>query len=113
MPITTDLTTTIGQIRLLIGDTEASNGVKPGGGNFTDAEITYFYDREKSLSRAAALACETLAYLWNTHPDFEADGLRVDRGKVAQGWWRAALRFRAYKGAKVIPVLREEPGETG
>ena len=31
MTITTDLATSIGQIRLLIGDTVEEDGVKPGG----------------------------------------------------------------------------------
>src|SRR5574337_908036 len=102
MPITTDLTTTTGQIRLLIGDTNAADGVKPDGTNFTDAEIAYFYSYGGSIEKAAALACETLAYLWNNLPDFDADGLRVDRSKTAQGWWRAAARFRANTGARIV-----------
>lgn len=107
MAITTDLNSPIGQIRLLIGDTVENVGVKPDGSNLTDAEIEYFYQREgMEVTRAAALACETLAALWTTHPDFEADGLRLNRGMVAKGWLQSALRFRFWAGAQVIQVRR-------
>src|SRR5687768_14104956 len=108
MPITTDLTTTTGQIRLLIGDAVESNGVKPDGSNFTDSEIAFFYEREGSIERAASLACETLAHLWNVQPDFEADGLRVNRQQIAAGWWGAALRWRGAAGARSISLIRQD-----
>lgn len=108
MPITTDLETEIGQIRLLLGDDQEGDGVKPDGANFSDAELSYFYERGKSIEEAAALVCETLAWLWNIHPSFEADGLRVDRHEVSQGWWRAAVRLRSRKGAKLISAIRQD-----
>jgi hypothetical protein len=108
MAITTDLGTTIGQIRLLIGDTVENDGVKPGGGNFSDAELTWFYDNEGSIEGAAGLACETLAWMWHVHPSFEADGLRVEQGKIAQSWWRAGVNFRARRGAKSVSLIRQD-----
>lgn len=107
MPITTDLETTIGQIRLLVGDETEGAGVKPSGANFSDAELNYFYTCAKNIEEAAALVCETLAWLWNIHPDFEADGLRVNRHQVSEGWWRAAVRLRQRKGAKVTVAMRQ------
>lgn len=107
MPITTDLDSEIGQLRLLIGDNEES-GVKPDGGHFSDAEISYFLEKGGGVTLGAALACETLAWLWNQHPTFEADGLRVERGSVANGWWRAAVQFRANRGAVASPVVRHD-----
>lgn len=44
MAFTYDTTTDIGKIRLKIGDTVDGDGVKPAGGNFTDAEIQVFLD---------------------------------------------------------------------
>lgn len=109
MPITTDLATEVGQLRLLIGDTEAApDGVKPDGSNYTDEELQFFIDGTTDTNIAAAMACETLAWLWNTQASFEADGLRVDRHKVSQGWWRAAVRFRANRGARLVPVTRRD-----
>ena len=108
MPITTDLETSIGQIRLLIGDDRDGDGVKPNGDNFSDAELTFFYEQGGSLNLAAALACESLAWQWNNHPNFAADGLRVDRGSIAGRWFRAARQFRANQGAKLMGVIRQD-----
>ena len=108
MAITTDLETTIGQIRLLIGDDREGDGVKPSGDNFSDAELTFFYEQGGSLNLAAALACESLAWQWNNQPNFAADGLRVDRGSVARGWFRAARQFRSNRGAKLLGVTRQD-----
>lgn len=56
MAFTYDTGTTVGQIRLLIFDTDSSNYV------FEDDELSTFYDVEgDSLKRAAALALETMA----------------------------------------------------
>lgn len=67
MPFTYDLDTPTGQIRLEIGDTDNATGagVKPTGGNFSDAELSRFYATEGSqVLRAAARACEVLARMW-------------------------------------------------
>lgn len=104
-----DMDSPTGQVRLLIGDTVENVGVKPDGSNFTDVEIAYFLEREGgSVIRAAALACETLAALWNTYPDFEADGLRINRSTITKGWQQSALRFRVKAGAKVVQVVRDD-----
>lgn len=108
MPINTDLTSPIGEIRVLIGDTIEGEGVKPGGGNFSDDELAYFLAQGGSVRIGAALACESLAWQWNVHPDFAADGLQVKRNQVAQGWWRAALRFRQQSGATSQTVTRRD-----
>lgn len=67
MTFSYDLDETVGQIRLEIGDTDSSTdaGVKPDGTNFSDEELTYFYEQESSnLLAAAARACEVLARMW-------------------------------------------------
>jgi hypothetical protein len=108
MAITTDLETSIGQLRLLIGDDREGDGVKPSGDNFSDAELTFFYQEGGSLNLAAALACESLAWQWNTQASFSADGLRVDRGDIAGRWFRAARQFRANQGARLLGVTRQD-----
>jgi hypothetical protein len=60
MPITYNLSgsgtvLTISQLRLTIGDTTDGVGVKPDGTNFTDAEITYFYDTGGGVNAGAFL----------------------------------------------------------
>ncbi|HLA42433.1 MAG TPA: hypothetical protein VJZ27_03295 [Aggregatilineales bacterium] len=113
MTITTDLASVIGEIRLLIGDNAEGDGVKPGGVNFTDTELQYFYDEGGSVNIAAALACETLSWLWHSQPDLDAEGTRINRSKIAEGWWRAAMRFRANRGAKVVALTRQDAFSTG
>jgi hypothetical protein len=57
----------VSKIRLEIGDTDSSTdaGVKPDGTNFTDAELSYFYDDESdSVLAASARACEVLARMY-------------------------------------------------
>lgn len=66
-PFTYDLSTSTGKIRLEIGDTDNSEGAgvkPPGGANFSDAELAYFYSQEGSVLKAAAKACEVLARMW-------------------------------------------------
>lgn len=68
MSFSYDLSTPVGQIRLEIGDTDSatSAGVKPPAlSNFSDEELTYFYQQSGSnVLAAAARACEVLARLW-------------------------------------------------
>lgn len=107
MPITTDLNNPIGEVRLLIGDTIENNGMKPNSANFTDAEIAYFLQQEDyNILLACALACDTLAAMWNTSPDFEADGLRMNRGGIARAWQQSAAHFRMKAGAIVRKLVR-------
>ncbi len=108
MPITTDLNSPIGAIRLLIGDTIENNGMKPDAANFTDTEISYFLQQaDNNVLRAAALACDTLAAMWNTTPDFEADGLRMNRRGIARAWQQSATHFRMKAGAVVRKLVRD------
>jgi len=62
------LTTTVGKIRLLIGDTDTSDAV------FTDAEITYFYSEAGSIYGAAALALRAWAAKYSANADAEKIG---------------------------------------
>ena len=68
MAFSYDISTTNGRIRRLVGDTIENEGALPGGRNFTDAEITAFYELEGShIQRGAAAALEALAAAWAAH----------------------------------------------
>jgi|GEM_PF-5767933 len=108
MPITTDLSDPVGQIRLLIGDLTDGDGVKPKGENFTDEELQYFFQTSGTVPLAAGMACETLAHLWNLYPDFDADGLRMAGNQIALGWWRAALKFKQSAPATTQTMHRSD-----
>jgi len=92
---------TVSQIRLEIGDTDSTTGrgVKPDGENFTDAEITYFYNQESTnVIRAAARACEVLARSWATVPDWTVGPRHESAGQVAQRFTEMAKELRARIG---------------
>jgi len=64
-----DLTTNIGKVRLVIGDTDITNEA------FTDAEITYFLtENSNNISLAAADALEAWMAKYATSPDSEKIG---------------------------------------
>lgn len=113
MSISTDLSSALGQMRLLLGDNIEGAGVRPDGTNFSDAELSYFHTQGGGVLEGAALACDALAQLWTLQPSFEADGLRVERGTVAAGWRIAAQGLRARAGAKTQRLIRSAPAESG
>lgn len=68
MTATYDLTTTVGKIRLKIGDTTLSDVV------FTDEELTYFYTEQGSITLASAAALEAWAAKYGANADSEKIG---------------------------------------
>lgn len=93
-----DLSTDIDKVRFYIQDTVSGSGPKPGDGNFTDAEITGLVDVEGSWQRAVAAGFETLSSSWRRYPNFQADGLRVDRTAIADGYAKQAATWRKKYG---------------
>ena len=87
MSFTYDLTTSIGKIRLELGDTDsgAGKGVKPDGSNFTDEELQTFIDTAGTWARAAVKALRTLASMYAVRATREqvAD-VRLDLSQVAK-----------------------------
>jgi len=66
--MTYDITTTVGKIRLIIGDTDVTDAV------FTDEELAYFYTTEGSINLAAAAAFEAWVAKYAASPDSEHIG---------------------------------------
>ena len=100
MPITTDLTTNIGKVRLEIGDTDSTSGqgVKPDGSNLTDDEIDYCLTLEGSVRLAAAKACELLARHWSGLTNITINGRTENFADVAKAWAAQAKALRASSG---------------
>lgn len=99
MGFTFDLSTDNGALRLEIGDTVAGAGVKPDGSNFDDAELQYLIDREGSVMRAAAAACEILARSWARVANISVGSRREDFGAVAEQWAKQAKTLREQYGS--------------
>ena len=90
MSFTYDLTTKIGQVRLLVPDNEAS------AYDLQDDEITYFLGLVgQNVMAAAARACDHLARKYAKLPTFSADGLQISNGQRAQTFAARAAELRA------------------
>lgn len=96
---TTDLTTEIGQVRMELGDDVPGQGVKPDGRNLADDEIQTLLDREGSVMRCVAAACELLARHWARVANISIGSRREDLGAVAEQWRKQAGELRAQYGS--------------
>lgn len=104
MPITVDLTTLVGQVRLEIGDDDdtAGHGQRPDGSNLSDQAITLWLTRASlyqgtsngQVLLAAAYACEKLARDWATVSNITAPSRRESAGDVAAKWAARAMELR-------------------
>jgi len=69
MSVTYDITTLVGKVRLIIGDTDITNNV------FTDEEIEYFLgENDGNINLAAADTLEAWMAKYATSPDSEKIG---------------------------------------
>jgi len=69
MTVTYDITTNVGKVRLVIGDTDITANI------FTDEELTYFLTEHSSnINLAAADALEAWAAKYTAGPDSEKIG---------------------------------------
>lgn len=100
MTFTYDLTTDVGKLRMEIGDTsaEAQQGVMPGGANLTDEELQYLLDREGSVGRATAAACEALSRAWSRVANVQSGPFREELGSVARHWADRGQELRRQYG---------------
>lgn len=111
MTITVDLTTPVGQVRLEIGDDDATegHGKRPDGTNLSDAAIqlwltraaTYQATSDGQVLLAAAYACEQLARDWATVSNVTAPNRSESAGDVAAKWAARAKELREQLAARV------------
>ncbi len=108
MPIITDLTEPVGQIRLEIGDdVEDPEGVRPHGRNFSDAQLTHFYSQEgRHVGRAAAKACEVLARDWAKEPTAVRLGPQGEEINTSAFFRLEADRLRRVYGRNQVTINR-------
>ena len=86
------------KVRFYLQDISSGSGPKPADGNFSDAEIDGLITAEGSWPKAVAAGFEALAAAWRRYPSFQADGLRLDRSKIADGYDQAAQYWRKRYG---------------
>jgi len=92
------LSTSRDKVRFYLQDTIEDSGPKPGDGNFSDDEIDGLITAEGSWQKAVAAGFETLASAWRRYPNFSADGLRLDRSAIANGYAADAKEWRKRYG---------------
>ncbi|MBU2249329.1 MAG: hypothetical protein KKD77_21455 [Gammaproteobacteria bacterium] len=100
------ITTTIGKIRLRIGDTDMTDPV------FTDAEITYFYTETGDLDLAAAMGCEAWAAKYAVNAKQEKIGDYSYSQKIVDDLLALAEKLRS-KAAGIPVQTWSEPDYTG
>ncbi|MGB8644037.1 MAG: hypothetical protein WCF84_02280 [Anaerolineae bacterium] len=98
MAFTYDLTTDLGKLRLLLGDTTSGSGIRPDGSNFLDAELTYFLSVEGLVGAAGALACETLATQYATLANLVVGARREDLGAIGKAFADRGAALRSQYG---------------
>lgn len=113
-----DLTTSVGQLRLEIGDEVYESGVKPSGDNFTDTELEYFLAQEgSSVGRAAARACEVLSRAYAGLVDLTVGPRRESLSQASAAFQKRAGELRkqygggATSGAYSAGWIRSADGE--
>lgn len=95
---TTDPETEIGEVRLELGDDNEGDGVRPDGANLTDAQIQVLIDREGSVMRAVAAACELLARQWTRVANITVGPRSEQFGQVSEQWAKRAATLRSQYG---------------
>lgn len=72
MSFTYDITTSVGKIRLEIGDISdaTGEGIKPDGSNFTDEELMHFMSLVDTWQQAAVKALRVLASMYASKARF-------------------------------------------
>lgn len=95
---TNDPDTDLGKVRLELGDDVDGEGVRPDGSNLTDAQLQVWLDREESVMRATAAACEALARQWARLANITIGARKEDLGAVSEQWAKQAYRLREQYG---------------
>lgn len=92
-------TLAISKVRLELGDTVASAGVRPDSNNLSDEEIAiWLTDEDNHIMRTTARACEALARMWSPVSNHTLGPEREDAGAVAEKWQKMAKTLRIEYG---------------
>lgn len=89
-----DLTADRDKVRYYLRDITVSSGPLPDDANFSDQELDGLLTLEGSWQRAVAGGFEALASAWRRYPSFQADGLRLDRTAISNGYAKDAKQWR-------------------
>jgi len=94
-----ELATDRDRVRFHLQDTISGSGPRPGGGNFTDAEIDGLVTLEGSWQRAVAAGLEALAAAWANYADLQVGQRRENLSQIAVRYQQEAEHWRHNHGS--------------
>lgn len=87
------------QVRLWTADTVTGKGPLPGGGNYSDDELAFFYNDEgKHVKRTVAAVLEALANAWAQHAGQYRLGPESEAHQQAEQYRAQAEKMRQRVG---------------
>ena len=94
MAFTYDVSTSLGQLRLAIGDTVSGTGPRPAGANYTDAELNVFLApviaAGYTYGRAVSQVLRLLATEWTNQANISIGEYSAQYGQIAANYRAAA-----------------------
>ena len=99
MTLTYNLSTSTGQIRLIVGDSDISDAV------FTDEEIAFFYSTAGSVTLGAAMAAEAWAAKYAVNATGETIGDYAYTSKAVDNLLGLAKRLRDLADDSLTPAM--------
>jgi hypothetical protein len=105
MTFSYSLTTDVGQLRLMVGDTLSSQGPRPSQRNFADEELEFFLSPADGLGRASVRVFETLAAEWSSFANITLGPRKEEFAGIAENYRkRAASTREQYGGGSTFSV---------
>ena len=98
MSFTYDLNTEVGKVRLEIGDVTTGRGILPDGSNISDEEVQVYLEREGSVMRAVAGACEMLATRYAALADVDVGPRSESLSQISKAYRERAKELRQHYG---------------
>lgn len=89
----------IAKVRLELGDTAFSLGVKPDNSNFSDEEIAvWLAEEDDHVMHTVIRACDVLARLWANVATLTEGPRKEEFGKITDNWAKQAQALRDVYG---------------
>lgn len=99
MAFTYDVSTSLGQLRLAIGDTKLNEGPRPDGTNYSDAELGIFLTpvlaAGYSYGRAVPQMLRLLAVEWSNRASVTIGEFSMSYAAVAEAYRKQAAAWEA------------------
>ncbi len=108
------LATDRNKVRFNLQDTTESSGPKPGGANFSDAELDGLLNIEDTWQQAVAAAFEVLEAGWSHYADLTVGPRRESLSQIAARFgrnaekWREQYGYATRVGVKAVGIIKKD-----